>query len=489
MHIFSTHRSEYQKTLYLFNIPIYTRKREKNRVKFYLFRISIWKKIYDDGKVKHYFGGVRIGKFDSNKSLYNKDKSVPLYICLSKISFKMNQRHLNKNEKLKIHFLYIADSYWPSWESIYNACAKDENLDVKVIFLRTKGTHLYSSQYVEAEKFLKIRKIPYIEYQNYIPEEERPHVILYQTPYNVNYDVFNKLRPDFITGLGIRIVYISYGIEYDKSINNEHIQNLHYTHRVHSLAWRLFVMHSDIKDGFYKYCPAGGFHIVVSGHPKFDCYVNNKFSLPNTLLEKANGRKIIAFQIHCYNDSDCIGEKRIHSIPFAEHLKIQQILSSYKKYFFVYTIHPAFKTRNISRGFCTSKDYFNFIKKIKSSNNMCVYKGDHQTLLAEADAFITENSSLMIEMGFFNKSVLYMYDRPIALKPFAEKLVSTFHHGHSHKDVVNFIENIVFKHDDLLQKRALQRESIFPKSTYDGNIGLRIKQYIIKTVKEESSHL
>ena len=400
--------------------------------------------------------------------------------------FNQNKILAHNNEKIRIHFLYIADSYWPSWESFYKSCIQDHRVDVKIVFLNTKDTILYTSQYEFSEKFLHDNNIPYIEYDDYFPEEEKPHVLVYQTPYNVNYEFFKKVKPDFITQQGIRVVYVSYGIEYDLSVSNNHIQNLHYGHMVHELSWLLFVMHKDIKDGFFKHCVRGGDHVYVSGHPKFDCYINQKFSLPKDLIKKARGRKIIAIQIHCYNDSDCKGCKRIHSVPFNEHKKILNTIKQYKDYFFVYTIHPAYRTRNIKKGFCSLDDYLSFVSEITTSENTYLYQGNHQSLLVNASAYITENSSLMIEMAFFNKSILYLYDVPISKKPFAEYIANTFHHGHTYKDVKEFLDNIVFKNDSLLELRKTYKANIFQDNVYNGKIGERMKEKILNKLTIES---
>lgn len=485
MKFFYIQKGEYYKNIFLGGLAIYTRINDKNEVQFYICYIPVWKKVYSEKSVTHCLFGMEIGTFPSDTVCFKKKKQNYVNVYLSKVLFQMNQVTLKRNEKIRIHFLYVTDSYWPSWKSLYDSCVQDSNIETKVVFLNTQQTDLFSSQHVNSEKFLLDNHISYIDYKDYMPELERPHLVIYQTPYNIYYEIFRKVRPDFMTMLGIRTAYISYGIEYDKSISNEHIQNLHYTHRVHAFAWRLFVMHQDIKEGFYEYCPSGGFHICVSGHPKFDCYFNDSLSLPLSLINKANKRKIIAFQIHCYNDSDCIGQKHVHSIPFHEHQKIMELLKTYKNYFFVYTIHPAFKTRNIDRKFCTIDEYSKFITAIEQAENMYLYTGNHQALLANADAFITENSSLMLEMGFFNKSILYLYDQPVSLKPFAEKLASTFHHGHTHEDVKNFMEKILFKNDELLILRNKYHNELFPENVYNGHIGQRIKEYIIRTIQEE----
>ena len=461
--------------------------------------IPIGKKVHMPFSVKTYLFGIRIkkkqigypeerGKKNQKASDFDKKtqaRIIKINYSISKILFNNNLIKLKNKEKIRLHFLYIADSYWPSWQSLIEACQKDPRIELKMVFLNTAGTRLYSSQYELAEQFLKENNISYIDYKDYFPEDEKPHVLFYQTPYDTNYSVFRKVRPDFVTEQGIRIAYLSYGIEYDMSVNNDRLQNLQYDHLVHKLAWKIFVMHKDIKEGFYMNCKTGGAHVHVTGHPKFDWYINKYSELPANLIAKANGRKIIALQLHCYNDNDCPGAKRIHSVPFSEHLKILELLKNYKEYFFVYTIHPAYKTRNIDKKFCSLKDYSYFISEIENSENTYLYQGNHQPLIANADAFITENSSLMIEMGFFNKSVLYMYDVPIAKKPFAEKLSDTFHHGHTWRDVLDFLDNTVFKNDELLDLRERYRDEIFPKEVYDGKIGLRIKEYIIEQLKNE----
>lgn len=463
-------------------ISIYKRKNKGNKTNFYFLYIPVYS-IFDVNNLKkHFLFGVPLVqiKYDDQT---NCARQLPLG---SQILHQMNQIPLKPKEKLRVHFLYIADSYWPSWDSLYNACLANANIDCKIIFLNTKGTPLHTSQYSHAEEFLKEKHLPYVEYKDYYPENTLPHVMIYQTPYNANYKIFKKVSPELITALGIRIVYLSYGIEHDVSVNNNHIQNLHYGHKVHELAWRIFVMHADIKEGFYHHCLTGGFHVRVFGHPKFDCYFNSKLSLPKELIAKANGRKIIAFQLHCYNDSDCPGAKHIHSVSFAQHRKILKLFSKYPQYLFVYTIHPAFRTRNIEKGFCTLTEYNDFITEIIKTKNTFLYTGNHQSLLNCADAFITEGSSLMIEMGFFKKSVLYVYDVPITHKPFAAKLITTYHHGHSHKDVANFLDNIVFKNDPLLNIRERYKSSVFPPNIYNGGIGQRIITDIFQAIRDES---
>lgn len=485
------------KKIKFLGLSIYKRKTKRNKTVFRILNVPVWMKVNSGRKKKYYFLGIKVYQKKSNTSTFfneNSDfierklnnRTAVIDYSISNLLFNLNRIDLKKSEKLRIHFLYIADSYWPSWESFYKSCIEDPNLDVKLIFLDTKDTSLHTSQYEFSESFLIKNNIDYIRYRDYFPDEEKPHVIVYQSPYNVNYDVFKKVRPDFIVKQGIRIVYIPYGIEYDVSINNNNLQNLQYNHLVHKLAWNNFVMHSDIKEGFYNHCQTGGSHVIVSGHPKFDCYFNQKFDLPSDLLKKAKNRKIVAIQIHCYNDMDCTKKGRIHSVPFEEHLKILNLLKEYKEYFFVYTIHPAYKTRNVERNFCSLDDYLSFVSDIKNSDNMYLYQGNHQALLANADAFITENSSLMIEMAFFDKSVLYLYDVPIAKKPFAQKIADTFHHGHTWIDVQKFIENILFKKDNFLELRKKYQSDIFPRSLYDGKIGFRIKERIIEKIKEES---
>jgi len=471
-------------------IPVGRRVYLPESIKTYLFGIRMGKRKYDvrpsskaTGKIIKKGQNISATSLDIDTKTI--DRVIKINYSISKLLYYTNRISLSKNEKIRIHFLYIADSYWPSWESLYQTCMNDPKIDVKLIFMNTAGTKLFSSQYEHAEQFLKDNNIPYVDYADYYPDEEKPHVMIYQTPYDTNYGVFKKLRPDFITELGIRIVYMSYGIEYDRSRTNKRLQDLQHNHLVHKLAWKIFVMHKDIKDGFYKYCRTGGFHVVVSGHPKFDCYINKKFELQQEIKDKAAGRPIIMIQLHCYNDNDCTGQKRIHTISFIEHQKILKVLQAYKNYFFIYTIHPAYKTRNIERKHCSLQDYSKFISDIQHSENMYLYEGNHQTLLANADAFITENSSLMIEMAFFNKSVLYMYDVPVAMKPFAEKITDTFHHGSTYKDVINFMDEVVSGDDNLLHLREMYREDIFPAEVYDGKIGYKIKEYICAQLRKE----
>ena len=292
---------------------------------------------------------------------------------------------------------------------------------------------------------MESQSIEYILYRDYFPEKENPHVIVYSTPYDFYYNnLFPKCAPYTLQRLHIRTVYIPYGIEYDSDAdvddyggmikNQNFLAGIQTGQNVHFYAWRLYVMHEDIKRYYKDKSLVNLDHIKVLGAPKFDIYCdkNNECLVDNNLKMLAKGRKIVAYQIHIPNNNNVREidklKGRYHTLNFDIHRKILSLIKKREEYFFVITIHPLFETTAINRFKLVSNAVFNsFLQEIYESENCFLFRsGNYQTLLLTADAFITENSSLMIEMSYWDKPVLYLYDVPVKMKPFAEKIISTF---------------------------------------------------------------
>jgi hypothetical protein len=121
------------------------------------------------------------------------------------------------------------------------------------------------------------------------------------------------------------------------------------------------------------------------------------------------------------------------------------------------------------------------------SPNTALYEGDYQVCLSHADAFISGQSSLLLEMALHKKPVLYLYDEPLALKPFAGEIFASFYHGRGYgyglKDVREFLARLKNNDDPLAGERQRIGEEYF--SSCDGQIGLRMKERMIATLAAE----
>ncbi|MCL1925505.1 MAG: CDP-glycerol glycerophosphotransferase family protein [Syntrophorhabdaceae bacterium] len=422
---------------------------------------------------------------------YN-EQSLRTYINTVNLQHDLRRIPLRTGEKIRAHFLYFCDFYWSSWNSFYQACLADERFDTKIVFLERKEGEL--PQYPpsdHAKTYLETYNIPYVTYDAYDPYAEKPHFLIYQFPYNGVYLHFAKVKTNFIRQHGIRPVYISYGIEYDKPRTNPdlpdaHLNMMHYRQYVQLFAWKIFVMHPDIREGFFTHCLAGGAHVSALGSPKFDAYAAKEaLRLPKTLLHKAAGRPILAWQVHHFWTDGISDPGRTHSPPFAELERMFAWLQEQNHIFTVVTLHPLFVRDALRLRLATHGDIDRVKNFIQQSPNMTLYDGPYQPLLAMANAFVTEKSSLMFEMAFLNKPVLLLQDLEVALKPFAADIASAFYHGRGLDDVKKFFRILENPEPDMM---ADTRKRVWARyfSGYDGHIGERIKNSLVENLLTEN---
>ncbi len=413
------------------------------------------------------------------------------YTELVNLSFEQRKIPLLPGEKIRIHFLHIVPSYWPAWRSFYYACRADERMEGKIILLDCAGTRLQNPQSLGARELLEKMRVPHTEYMDYDPAHEKPHLIFYHVPHEVYYRYFRKVAPDLTKASGIRALYCTYGIEYDAARNKEQVNIQHYHNNAHSLAWRSFVMHEDIREGYFRFCPTGGEHVVAAGHPKFDNYaVHSQKDLPREMAEKQRGRRLIVFQVHHPGNNDCRYKYRDHHLPVREIIEILRWLVEQEKIFCVITLHPIFEFLPIQMGIVSAEELEQLFENIRKSPSTFLFEGDYQALLQMADAFISGPSSLLLEMAFLNKPVLYLSDEIHALKPFVEEIFTSFYHGrgygHGLADVKTFCARMENDDDPLSNKRQQIWEKYF--SSYEGQIGQRMKENIITTLAHKITH-
>jgi hypothetical protein len=410
------------------------------------------------------------------------------YFELVNLNFALYKIPLLSGEKIRIDFLCLAAYLWPTWQSVYEACLANERVQARVILLDRERSLLEDASCIDAGSFFKQSDVPYIHYADYAPDVDRPHILMYQLPYNSIYEQFRKVSPDLVKLRGTRPVYISYGIEYDEAHNKDATNSLHYHNYAQSLAWRAFVMHEDIREGYFLNCRTGGEHVHVLGHPRFDVYAHQAPPLPEHIEEVRRGRNMVLYNVHHPSEHDCRRAGRTHSPPVEETIAILLWLAEQADICTAISLHPLFEAWAIQKRRVTTKALEDMRKAIHQSPNVVLLTtGDYRPLLPHMDAFISDQSSLLLEMAFQNKPILYLYDEPLALKPFAEDIFSSFYHGNGSgqglADVQAFLRRLRDGDDQL----AGERQRVWSKyfSTCDGRIGQRIVKYMIAALQAE----
>ncbi len=380
-------------------------------------------------------------------------------------------------EKLRVAFMYQVASYWPTIESFYHACLADKAVDVQIFYIDDMSVE--QAQVKDSGKFLEEQEIPYTIYSEARLKEYQPHVALYQPPYDVAYRNPSALSLHLMN-MGVRIIYIPYGIEIADT------EDAHYNHFFTYIirnSWRIYTFSERMKRDYFRYCPNR--HAVRAlGVPKFDAAFHKIVSEDEILLKKADGRRIILWKMHFPKLIYEGMERRQVTPDLSQYVKFAKHIEKFRDLFFVVMPHPMFFSQTIDPGlFREAQKLFQELEK--KDNVYFDKRADYRPALYGSDAIIIDRSALMVEAGLCGVPVLYMknksYEEPLtqAIKP----LVDSYEQGTEGEDMLKFVEN--FRKNMLeesAERIADMRKKVIPFA--DGKCGKRILEDIKNGVSE-----
>lgn len=394
-------------------------------------------------------------------------------------NYKGNRGYIpyHPNEKIRIAFLYQVASYWPSWESFYMACIKDDRFEVRLLYLKNESIH--GVQMDTAEDFLQQKGYEYEVYSAGSMDQFRPHIAVFQSPYD-------SVRHIGVWALtirqkGIRILYIPYGIEIT---DTEFSQSCHFDTSVVRNAWRVYTLSDAMRDEYIDHFVSKEV-VKAVGIPKLDgLFYKEQYSLPQHIKQKANGRKIILWKVHFPN---IILEKGnwVQTTPYLEqYLEFSDWVDQYSNLFFIFRPHPKFHDNTIRAD--VREKAVELIQRLETKENVFIDTGDDYRLsLLNADAIMIDRSALMVEAGAVGVPVLFMsnedFYEPLT-KPVYD-LVRTYYQGNRAEDMRAFMEMFLLDQDEKRAEREAAAKKIF--QYMDGHCGERIKDNICNSLVEE----
>lgn len=397
-------------------------------------------------------------------------------MAVQNIFGKREYRKREPGEKLRIAFMYQVASYWPTIESFYHACLADTDVDVRIFYIDDMSVE--QAQVRDSGRFLEERGIPYSIYSESGLKVYKPHAELYQPPYDVAYRNPSALSLHLMN-MGIRIVYIPYGIEI---ADTEDARYNHFFTYVIKNSWRIYTFSERMQKDYFEYCPNR--HAVKAlGVPKFDAAFQKNLLSSELILKKADGRKVILWKMHFPKLIYEGMERRQVTPDLSEYITFAEHIGEYPDLFFVVMPHPMFFSQTIDRGLFTRAQ--RLFEKLETKDNVYFEKGaDYRPALYGANGIITDRSALMVEAGLCGVPVLYMknksYEEPLtqAVKP----LVDSYEQGTGAEDMIRFVEN--FRKDgcrEAAERIADMRKRVIP--FVDGKCGERI----LEDIKNEVS--
>jgi len=382
--------------------------------------------------------------------------------------------------KIRIIFLFQTPAYWPSWESFYYACLKDNRFNVKIILL--EEIPYYKNFNLENSKeFLEKNNLQYILDKDYSVKENKPHIAVLIP----NYDVLYR-KPDWyslsLKSAGVKIVYIPYGIEIQKG------DGLNFYPYTILNAWRIYTMSEAIKQEYMEYCPNRK-AVRALGHPKFDSYNDlSKYKLAQEVEMKAKGRQIILLKLH-FPKKIVLNGKTVQITPYLDvYIDFFNKSENYKNFFFILMPHPLFLA-----GYSDAKNQErakNLLEKAGHLENVYIDNSDdYRNSLVNADAIVIDRSSIMVEAGITDVPVLYLYNSDFyePLTPPVQKLIDGYYSGCKTEDILNFLDMFKRGEDSKRELRLKTFREVVP--FLDGNCGERIKNDIIQGIESQTAKI
>jgi len=368
-----------------------------------------------------------------------------------------NYRHYTVGEKIRIAVIFQVASYWPSIESFYNACIRDEGVEIKIFYVHK--TSVEKAQVIGSDEFLRKNNISFEYYSEEKIIDFAPHAALYQPPYDVSYR-----NPDALSihlkNMGIRIIYIPYGIEI---ADTEDARFNHFHTFVVRNAWRIYTFSEIMREDYVKYCPNRN-AVKALGIPKFDSLSDKNRFESKDIKERAAGRKIILLKLH-FPKLIYDGNERKQVTPdIMEYRKLMADSDDYKNIYWIIMPHPMFFSETIDSEL--SKQALHFLKEQEGKENVYVDRSeDYRISLYNADAIIIDRSAVMVEAGFMGVPVMYMtnkeYNEPLTSG--IKNLVDSYEQGSSYEDMKQFADKISSDLFTVCTERINEaKEKLFP---------------------------
>jgi len=390
-------------------------------------------------------------------------------------------------EKIRVVFLFQIPSFWPSWDTFVNSCLIDSRIDVKVVlYPEIVGER---SQLLGAEQFLLEKGIKYVDYLDFSFEDFKPHVVVIQTPFD-EWHRLTYFKSESLSRNGFRILYIPYGIEIGATNYSKQHQ---FNTNVINTAWRVFTISNGMKREYHKYSLVGGENVRVLGHPKFDKYYTRDLDLPQNILNKSGGKKIIVWKIHFpLVLPDDNGSERLITPNLEEYVRFSRNLCEFSDFFFLVLPHPKIFDKvylqNPIPQFAEklASQVNEIMKNIENTSNAEIYKElDYRPALFTANAMIIDRSAALVEAGALDVPILYLHNADFnePLVEAVEPLINSYYQGTGYKD----IEQFLFMCREGRDPQKEQRETTFKQCVplFDGKAGYRIKEDLVNSLLSE----
>lgn len=197
----------------------------------------------------------------------------------------------------------------------------------------------------------------------------------------------------------------------------------------------------------------------------------------NWRLKKSNVKKVIIAPHHVLGLGNILRLSQFYLL-LARHYENQ--IS------FVFKPHPYLKED--LKKYWSETDIKNYYSQWDKMPNTQLEEGEYINLLKTSDAMILDSGAFNAEYSLLYKPLFFVEKKPRRkFNEVGEKIFNVQYHGHSENEIIDFIENVVLKENDILYSaRKTFIDTYFWPPNLD--IARNTYEYVLSTIKYSTKY-
>ena len=362
---------------------------------------------------------------------------------------KRLRKEISGTQLIRVGFYVVYDASWAA-VTIFEKMLQDTAFDVKVVVCPDTSRGIENQDYTLKAVYNRLVAKYGSEYvlsscndkHEFMDFSDRFDIINLANPYDAMTHKYYGIN--FLVKKNKLVFYNPYGYS----------GHLAYTPYLfghcdsYNMFWKMFVENNFVKQIAEKHGHIHGKNIVVSGSCRMDTFS----SLPSA--PKHERKKIILAPHHTVRRQG-FAINLSNFLRFSEF--IQELPAKYKDIDFIFRPHPLLFVTLRCDDVWGKEKTDSWLERFLGNKNVAYSEGgDFFGVFNESDAMIQDCGSFLPDYFYTNKPQCYMLESEKQFEDeftdFGKKLFDYVYKAFSEQDITNFIENVVIKGNDALQK-------------------------------------
>lgn len=415
--------------------------------------MELMKNLFTELKFNHISNKKKVRDSEFNKGEYEY-----LQYKYSAIIEKLKKK-IKQDKKLKVAFLVDTSSKFAS-RKLFSLMEKEELFVPYILVIpTTDGLELYNKTYNDlSNQYKNVFKV-YDEkknkYTNYLKQTDIAILNTNdQVIYPKMYRIYNFIKHDILTCL----VYYSYSLLNISNVVNTDVVNL---------VWKYFVENKDKYNEISKIQAIKGKNLVASGYPKMD-------SLHDEPILKKDKKTVLICSHHTIWSDEYYSCFLTYCDFFAE------LPKKYSNINFIFRPHPLLNNRlKDIWGKEKVEQYWNSINS--NENAYLDESAEYLNKFANSDGIIHDCGSFLAEYLFTGNPQCYLIKNKNNVSKYYNAIgmdcLENSYLAYKKDDIVDFIENVIIKNQDVMKKQRADFVSNVLKYNYP-NSSMVVLDYI-----------